>query len=342
MLSKLSALSTKIKILILVLYTALVGVVTILILNSTTKSKVLDGYCEQSYDEYVKLTVRVYEERKSTLENESDFESTTYKVRGFVEKQDAAKGYEIKNIKPFIAGVNRKGKIKFDESSSTYSISKSSTYSQLSSSSFISSSIFKQSVTVDSSSKEETIVDNIPLKLYVNIKYTIVIDDEEINKELKTEIKVTDYESEDFSKYENGLLGNDDYIVNESEAVDVNIEYTKATEESKKDSIKKDSFNFETELNQTYLGDKKIENFSVEIFGKINTKDCDHKIFSEYVRFYTCAGSALNKTASTDTILSSYKIDELYDVETLFVKTVVKFDDGTSSIRKIKIDLNAK
>lgn len=341
MLNKLSALSTKIIVLILVLYTSLAGVITLIILNSSTKTKILSEYSESLSDEYVKLTVRVWEERKSAQENKSDYESTKYGMRAFLEKTDNSADLEIKNIKYYVTGKTKKGKLLFDESSSTYSITKTSTYTSTTSTNIIPNSIFKQSISV-SSTNEKEVINNVPVELYVNVIYTLVLTNSEETRSLKSKIIISDPENENFSKYESGKIGSNDLVINESEAIDLSIDYDASKEESTIDEAKKDSFDFETVINSTYLGEKTIDNFSVEVFGKISTRDTEEEIFSDYIRMYTCYGEAITSKTKVDTVYTNYQINEAYDVEELYVKTIVKFTDGTSSVRKIKIDLNTK
>lgn len=346
MLNKLSALSTKIIVLILFLYSALTVIITFAVVSQKDKTKILDGYSEKTQDEYVKLTVRFWEERTSSLGNNSDYESTKYYMRAFLEETEYAislkeeKTLEIQNIKYYVTGLAKNGKYLFDESTSTtVKIAQNSTYTTSTTSNIIGGSIFKQSISVDSSTNEEEITDNRPLELYVNVSYTLIIDDESVERNLKSLIKITNPSKENFDEYEDSTLDSKYYITNESEAIDVEIKPTLATEESVKGDIKKDKYNFETELNQTYLGEKTIENFSVEVFGKVSTRDTGYDIFSDYIRMYTCYGSSLVEKTSSDTIYSGYQIDEAYDIETLYVKTVVEFTDGTSSVRKIKISV---
>lgn len=335
---KISALSNKIKILILILYTALVLMLAILIINKSTTTKILNGYSDKTYDEYVNLTVRMYEERKTSTENKGDYDSTTYNIRAFVEKKEAAKNWEIKDIKYYVTGINRKGKMIFDEPSTsrTYKISKTSTYSSTGSTSIIENKIFKQSITVDSTTEEETIVDNEPIKLYIKVTYVINLEDEDVKKEIKSEIKFSNIQKENFDNYESTSIVNNK-LENNSEAIDVEMEVNRATEKSTSESAKKDNFDFETYLNTAYLGDKKIERFSVEVFGKLNNvKSKDNKLLSEYVRLYTSYGSTLTRVGTT---LSYVKIDESYEVKELFIKTIVIFTDGTSSQKTLKVEI---
>lgn len=342
MLNKLSALSTKIIVLILVLYTSLAGVITLIVLNSSTKTKILKEYSESLSDEYVKLTVRVWEERKSSQENKTDFESTKYGMRAYLEKTEKSTDLEVKNIKYYVTGKTKKGKLLFDESSSTYSITKNSLYTPSTSTNIVPNSIFKQSISVNSSTEEKEIINNVPVELFINVNYTLIFSNKEENRSLKSKIIISNPETENFSKYENGEIGSNDLVINESEAIDVMIDCSLSTIETSTEEVKKDSFDFETTLNSTYLGEKEINDFSVEVFGKISTRDTDEEIFSNYIRMYTCYGSAITSKTRVDTIYSNYQINEAYDIEELYVKTIVNFTDGTSSIRKVKINLNEK
>lgn len=335
---KISALSNKIKILILVLYTALVLMIAIFIVNKSTATKILDGYSDKTYDEYVNLTVRMYEERKTATENKDDYDSVTYNIRAFVEKKEAAKDHEIKDIRYYVTGINRKGKMIFDEPSAsrTYKISKTGSYSNTGSTNIVENKIFKQSITIDSTTKEETITDNEPIKLYIKVTYVIALEKEDVRKEIKSEIEISNIQKEDFDSYESTVIVSNK-VKNDSEAIDVEIEVDRATEKSTADSAKKDNFDFETYLNTVYLGDKKIDRFSVEIFGKLNNvKSKDNKLFSEYVRLYTSYGSTLTRVGTT---LSYVKIDESYEVKELFIKTIVIFTDGTSSQKTLKVEV---
>ena len=335
---KLSNLSNKIKVLILVLYTALVLGISFFVVNRSTETKILEGYSKKTYDDYVNVTFRVYEERKTALDNDAEHDSTTYNIRAFVEKKEKAKNMEIRDIRYYVTGVNRKGKIIFDEPSAsrTYKISKTGSFSNTGSTSIVENKIFKQSITIDESTKKETRIDNEPIKLYIKVTYLITIEAEDVRNEIKSEVQISDIQKEEFSKYElTKIVSNK--IKNDSEAIDIECEVDRATEKSTKGSAKKDNFDFETYLNTAYLEDRTIDRFAVEIFGKLNKEDGEKdKLFSDYVRLYTVYGSTLTRVGTT---LSYVKIDESYNVKELYVKTTVYFTDGTSSQKMLKVEL---
>lgn len=335
---KLSALSNKIKVLILVFYTLILLGLSIFIVNKGTATKELSGYSIKTYDEYVNLTVRVYEERNTAVENKGENDSTQYKIRAFLEKKDAAKGREIKNIRYYVTGINRKGKYIFDEpsTSATWKISKSSSFANTGSSSIIANKVFIQTITIDGSTKETTKTDNQPVKLFIKTTYEIILDDETVRRTISSEIKLSDIQKEDFSKYTETTL-EENTLKNDSEALDFEVEVNRAKEESTSDKASKDTFDFEASLNAANLGDKTIERFSIEAFGKLESEKPEtDKMFSQYVRLYTLYGSTLTRTGTT----LQLKIDESYNVKELYIKTIVTFTDGTSSRRLSKIILN--
>lgn len=340
----LSKLSNKFKILILVIYSLVAILIAFLIVSSGTKTKLLTGYSNQASDEYIKASFRIYENRQSSRQLDSDNESSVYRMYAYVEKitPEAKKSVAINNIKIYVAGENSEGTKLFDEPSSSTEKNISFTGKQTTfESNILPNNIFVRKVTTEND--KEVVVKNDPKKLYIKVLYRVEVKDEEDssknkveNKELKYTVDLTDGEKQDTTKLNTRKIGSNSYVTNDGEPFDLKIVKTITTNTSSSNTIQKDRFTFTTSLNSSNLGSNKIEKLTIEVFGKVKNDPKDEKnVFSETVRMYTYTGSVITSAYST----VSAELDQQYEISELYVVAIYNFVGGTKNTVTYKINL---
>lgn len=333
----LSKLNNKLKIIILVVYTVIAVVVSFVILNSLSKTTVMNGYSDKIEDEYVNVAFRIQEQRTSSNQNKTDSESSSYKIYAYVEKKTQKDDVKlsINDIKIYLAGENTEGKLLFDEPSS--SITKKISESGKSTS--FESNISSNDVFTKKMDSDDKIKNNEPKKLYFKVVYTANKTDEssdatskytEERKEIKYVVDVNDF---DESKYQNvdvrKKVDGSNRIVNDGEPYDLQIK--KSVSDST--STKKDRFNFIISLNQPNLGSKVLKNIKIEVYGKVknDTKDVDNN-FSDYILMYTYCGSLISSTGSNITT----DVDQAYELSEMIIISNVVFDDNVKQTTTYK------
>lgn len=357
MINAISKLNEKLKVIILVLYTALAVLVTLLLLNMNDKVDYLSEYSSKPYNDYISITVKLKENRESTYKTKTDYETSTYFLSAFAQKGTEYKKAKYSKIKYSLTGINENGKYSFDETASEYSMSEGNKSGISSSSTISSGSIFSKKITVKEDVKTET--NNIPvllgLKVLFTIEYNEVITNEDGSKsyEYKSSSKneIVKIESEfnykfdltelkdvedDFNSFEEREL-NKQTVSNLNDPFNLKIETTFTTEESKEGSVKTDKLTFTPSLNAPVLLGKEVEQFKIEIFGKVeNDKKDKDQNFADYVRVYSAYGQEMSETAVR---LAAVELDEEYDISELYVIGSVKCTNGEEFKVNYKVNL---
>ena len=328
-------INDKLKIIILTVFTLIAVLIVFLVLNSSTKVELLNGYSNEAYDENVKLVVRMREDRKSSLGNSSTHESATYYFAAYLEKKSEVSKAKLTNIRFFISGVNENGKISFDEYSSTYTVSSSSAGGPSTTVNHSSNKKFTKNIVVEND--KPVVNDTTPVKVYLTVLYTIQKENETTTSDhkLKYAVELNQLENINFESFESVELSNT-FIKNENNAIDLKVEKSFTSEETKKGSAKYDSVTITTSLNNPNLAGREIKNYKVEVFGKVKNDINDEKEnFDNYLRVYTASGSSLNTSGTK----MKCEIDEKYDMSELYVIMVVEFSNGDVQKANYKIDL---
>lgn len=336
--SLLSKLSTKIKILILVVYSLIAVVIAFLIANAGTKSELLSNYSKVAYDDYIKVSYRFQETRQSAKQLKAEHETSTYKAYAYIEKRTPQEGTKvaINNITLYVAGENVKGNILFDEpsSSTTKSISTTGTVASFGSNILPNNVFVKKYVTEN---ENEVLTDNLPVKLYFTLKYEAeVTKDNKTTRSaqtLKYTVDLTDVTKQDFSKFEERKIVNNKIENLANEPYDIEVIKTITTSSN---DLVKDRYSIKMYLNSPNLSINKIENLRVEVFGKVKNDSSDEKNeFEDYIRLYTYCGGVISSSYSS---LSS-EIDQAYETSDLYVIAYYKYANGDEKTLTYKVKL---
>lgn len=359
MINAISKLNEKLKVIILILYTAIAGLVALLLLNMNNKVDYLSEYSSKPYNEYISLTVKLKENRESTYKTKTDYESSTYFLSAFAQKGSEYKKAKYSKIKYSLTGINESGKYSFDETASEYSMSEGNKTGISSSSTISSGSIFSKKITIKDNVKTET--NNIPvilgLKVLFTIEYNEVVNNEdgtisyEYKSSSKNEIKKIESEfnykfdltqlkdvEDEFSSFKERELKKQ-IVANTNDPFNLKIETTFTDEESKEGSVKTDKLTITPSLNAPVLLGKEVEEFKIEIFGKVNNDKKDkEQNFDDYIRVYSVYGKDMSETAVK---LAAVELDEEYDISELYIISSVKCINGEET-EVIKVNYKVK
>ena len=348
----------KLKIIILIVYTAIVVLLTALIVNGKSETNYFDKYSDKPYNDHINITVKIKENRESSYKTKTEYETATFYIGGYVQKGAAYKKAKYSNITFSLIGANKDGKISFDETTTTLSLSESNTTGQTSSSSISASSMFKRKITIENEKPIDN--NNLAVVLGIKIKYTIEYNEEATNedgsinyvykssstKEVKTinsEItykfnltQIEDVESS-FNQYEvRNLKGT--VVENTKDPIDLTIDPNFNKESTTTGSVKNDKITFTPSLNNPNLAGEEIDCFSLEIFGKVlnDEKDKDN-LFPDYIRVYSAFGRELSTSQAGR--LAAVEMDEKYDISELYVLGYVKTVSGKEYTFNYKVNL---
>lgn len=332
----LSNISNKIKILILVLYSALAIVVAFLIVDRATQVDLFEEYTNTPYDDTVKVNFQLKEVRKSSVENNADYESTTYELYGSVAKDtgnEKAKETKISNIRFYVSGITTSGKIVFDEALRDGSISETSTYPYRTSSNLAANNTFVKKVTVTEGTAEKTMKE--PAQIYFRVTYTATEKNcPAQDKEILYSTSITNIDKIDFSSFEERQVQNGK-IVNEADPFDLLISKKLNNENTTSSTnVKKDYIRTQFDLNNPNLAGKTVKDAKIEVFGKVNNDNKDKENdFADYLRVVAYYGTILSVT------YIETAIDESYDISDLFVVAHIEYTDGTNYNTQFKISI---
>lgn len=333
----LSNISNKIKILILVLYSALAIVVAFLIVDKATQVNLFEQYTNKPYDDVVKVNYQLKEVRKSSVENNTDYESTTYELYASVTKDnenEKAKQTKISNIRFFVSGETTNGKIVFDEALRDGSISETSTYPYRTSTNLAANNTFVKKITITEDKNEKTMKE--PAQIYFRVTYTATETGQTAqNKEVLYSASVSNIEKINFSSFEERQVV-EGKITNDAEPFDLTITKKLTTENTTSStSVKKDNIRTALDLNNPNLAGKKVKDAKIEVYGKIKNDNKDNENnFADYLRVVAYYGTILSVTSIETTIDESYEINDLY------VLAHVEYTDGTEQNVQYKININ--
>lgn len=332
----LSKLNNKIKIIILVLYTFIAVLITFLVLNSATKTTLINGYSKQAGDDLLNVSFRIQEQRQSSNNNSNKHESSTYKIYAYLEKtkQDDNVKLAIDNIKIYVSGENKDSKLLFDEPNS--SITKK--IPETSKTTSFEANIIPNSIFVKKYDSSNELIDNEPKKLYFKITYNYVkkVSDSEGKETVSSEDRIIKYEvnldkfTDDSSKLETrSFVEQSNKIINNGEPYDLQIKKSLSTT-----TESKERYNFIVSLNNPNLLNRKIKNIQINVYGKVlnDSKDTNNE-FSEMIHLYTYCGSVISSTGSnvTTDVPTEYELPEMYIVSRIV------YEDGKKENVEYKV-----
>lgn len=323
----LSKLNNKLKIIILVLYTFVAVLITLLVLNSATKTTLIHGYNDHVGDDLLNVSFRIQEQRQSSSNNNNKHESSTYKIYAYFEKVQQKDNVKlaIDNIKIYVSGENHESKLLFDEPNS--SITKK--IPETSKTTSFEANIIPNSVFVKKYDSSDNLTDNEPKKLYFKITYNYIkkvsdsegkIESSSEDRTIKYEISLNNFNSDSTKLKLRNFVEGSNKIVNDGEPYDLQIKKSMSTT-----SESKERYNFIVSLNNPNLANRKIKNIQINVYGKVlnDSKDTNNE-FSEIIRLYTYCGSVVSSTGSnvTTDVPTEYELSEMYVVSQII------YDDG--------------
>ena len=340
----LSRLTTKAKFLILLGWTVLLLLVTILVvvLSGSFGSKVsYENYGTTPYDENLTLTLGLYESRQSSYHsnNKSNgLESANYNFFVFITKPKVD-GYNVKiqylNCQLILKTVE--GTYKYETATSgrldgtSTAITASTTTKQFTFSNALAKKISKESTSV-------TDLNQTPSEVYVNLYYTGSKEDkntkevEKFENNILYKVEVSDVNKLDYSKcvekevVDSGTTSVS--LVNTSDdIVGLKITYTESTGTTSEREYYEDKISFVISLNSGNLGDAKLKSVKYEIIGTVDNEKYDrNNQFADKVYLGSFFGY-VSGTSTTKTIENS--IDVNYNLSELSIFIVIETTEKT-------------
>ena len=348
-------LNAKIKIFIIVLFS--------IILLSFGKSKInrFSEYQDKAYDDQIALNIRDIENRKSKLstgseDEEGKHEKSTHDLQIQLVKLRA--NTSIKNIKIYLAAKTLDNGYRYDEYTSSSKEMSTLTYTSLTSFTTFATKEIKE--LTKNGKKEEYLFDETPIEYYIRISYTL--NDEKEERVLAYKTKALSFNQEKtFKNVEIRNIDNNNanYIESKDDPIKLKVTKTLISEESSLKEIKEDRLRVEFKVNSENLNKYKydsdyleknnlisielpkgpndddawnvepeINDIKFEIYGKI--KNNDNK-FSSYVKIYSIYGFFSKNRALS---IATYKIDEVFNIDTLYIIAEGCIYNGTSQTFK--------
>lgn len=353
-------LNAKIKIFIIVIYTI---VLFSIILLSFGKSKInrFSEYQDKAYDDQIAVNLRDIENRKSKLstgseDEEGKHEKSTHDLQIQIVKLKS--NTSIKNIKIYLAAKTLDNGYRYDEYTSSSKEMSTLVYTSITSfTTFATKEI--EELTKDGK-KEEYLFDETPIEYYIRISYTL--NDENEERILAYKTKALSFNQEKtFKDVENRKVdsNNANYIESKDDPIKLKVNKTLISEESSLKEIKNDTLRVEFKVNTENLNKYKydseyleknklvsielpkgvndddawnvepeINDIKFEVYAKI-TNDDDQ--FSSYVKMYSIYGFFSKNRAVS---IATYNIDEVFNVDTLYIIVEGSIYNGTSQTFK--------
>lgn len=318
-----------IKVAFLVLYTVVIFLIAIFIVNGANKKSnrfpepsknassedLTSYYSTVPYNEDITVNVQVIENRESTKETKTSYEYTKYDVYLFVTKKIEG---DITNLYAYLC--SKSGEYySYTETSTSKSIKGTSSYQSSAISMLNSSTEFAYlRIMVDEVGKLVSVNDRRPEEMYVKVAYDVQYSGEEkINsKELNykfrfDELKLDLSKLDSFEQREIGTT----YIKGESDRVKIKAFRTTTAATDTKPAFD----NFKISIIDTNADNMEanvlIDKVTMSVYGVVtNEKQITSKYFDKYVRLFHYSGS-LNRgirATRTATISQDYGIEKLY------------------------------
>lgn len=329
----------KLRIIILVVYTALLtAIVGILLATSSSSKNRFVGYTQTPGDENIQLNLEMLENRSSSKVTDTAHEKSYYDMYVYLSKYDS--NAMITNIRVYVGIETEENEFRYVENSSNPK-KLESTYVTTVSVPFLnsSSSFCVHQFKNDSATSTEVETNQVPKKIYVRVLYNI--SSEKNEKEIKYLCNTSKIESFSTQEkyvqkdYTSGMMTNTGEVFDYSLAFgekDLSVgSYSDKTTPGKYIDLTKFMINAKNldsvdikENGEELDNTKKIVNCNLEIFGKCSKLDSTNteKKFSEYIRLFSYFGYV---PTTSGTVISSKRnaYDVSYNIEKLFVKASV-------------------
>lgn len=312
----LSKLSPKMKVLILIVYTAVVVVLGVIVFNFVQPQNVdnFKEYQDAAFDENISFIVRVRENRTSAdVSSETSKEKAYWDVMIYFTKKDSS--LQIRKVHTLLSAVGEDGSLIYNERLNSVSLT-STTIPSVSITSFA-----KKTNEYNSTTKEYQKTNHELSRLYIKVMYEIknsdnVFEFKTINYKIEL-LKEIDYKFDSFNerltKQEAG--NKKGYFESEKELFELLVEARLNTEDNPKDRFRITAI----EGNEVYNQDNKIKNLKLVVFGKAENDPSDtEEYFSNYIKIEQFYG-VIDSKAKVNAVVTldynkNYEINKLYFV----------------------------
>lgn len=367
-----NTLNAKIKIFIIIAYTAILFFIVFLIFGST-KADQFAEYSELPYDEHMAVNVRIMENRSSLIQTyDSSNEESEEKKLGLNEEASYSlqlfliklKVEYIRNITINVAAKTADNHYKYATYSNTRTMGGGVFHLTTSFSNFSTKEVIEKEIGIGS---KMYVFDETPKEIYVNIEYTIGSGTDAQTYQLKYRVATIDINEKKLSKYQTRefLSSNansyKNYINPADDVLAIKLSKEEANLVSSIDEVYKDILDIQIVdnveninkflMNQDEVEEKgikaieqatqnkdplcpEISNVALEIWGKIESKD---KKFSKYVKIYSLYGFF---SRYRELPVSTLEIDESFNLSEIYITASGTIYNGTVDTFEIKYQVN--
>ena len=328
----LSKLTTKAKFIILLGWSVLLLLITVLVIviSGQFSSKVsYENYGTTPYDENLTLTVGLYESRKSSYHssNQSNgLESTNYNFFVFVTKPKVD-GYNVKvqymNCQLILKTIN--GDYKYETATSgrldatSTAITASTTTKTFTFSNALAKKVAKESTSV-------TDLDQTPEEVYVNLYYTFHKEDKTTKEVVKSEHNLTyKVEVKSLEKFEYNKTVEKEVVASgtdtvslvntENDLVGLKINYDESAGTTSDRDYYEDKIDLSIYVNTDNLKNETIKSIKLDVIGTVDNEKYDRENkFDDKIylgSFYGYITSSVTMKEINNTLDTNYNLSEL-------------------------------
>lgn len=353
----LSKTNTKTKILILIIWTVILVLLTLLVsflVSQTTKKDVFANFESKPYDDVVSLSVTMKENRVSSIaetNQTNDMETSKYSFVVYLTKTtQVGYSYYFKYLSCHLTVKTQVGEYVY-ENSKKGNVNSSSTSNSFynSSTTFTFNNVLDKKISNKSTSV--TTLDETPEEIYVQLYYILNTKDSTTSV-LKEEEKIIEYKTKvsNLSKLSYNTKDSRTDVKTENESEKGNIEskdneifklnmlYDPGTIVSTERVNYTDDLQMILKANTANLNNKSVNNMSFEIVGKLkNDKSDENNKFVNYVYLGSYYG-VLPRTNTITTLKNS--IDTIYEMKEIYVFASFTLSDGSKESVKFVINVS--
>lgn len=327
------------KLLLMVVYSAIIFTGAFLIANLSLKPNRFKGYDTVYANDDIIVNTQLYETRQSAVEQKKDYEYLKYDLGFSIYKKSK---FNISSMYAYVCFESKDGKYTYAESSSSRTMGESTIKSGLLTISNSSNLFAYKKVTSDSDGKI-TVEDHIPHKMYVKLFYEVTDSvDKTITtrKELNFKLNFGDIDVSKSTSFKDGMVSANDIVSDESGIATFKLSktVTDATDKAVSTTTYKFS-SFNINKDKLEKGEE-IVNTKLVIYGKCENSDLvNTKYFSNYIRLFNVYGG--KHVSETVTSVRQSKFSTDYNIDQLFVELEITTSTGRKLSTTFKLSAAA-
>ena len=323
------------KIILLVVYTALLSLIVVLSINVSDKTNSFKEFTDKPYDDILSVNVNMVEKRASAVENSNNHESTVYDFYLFVTKNEICK---VENLYGYLAVKSKNGDIRYHETTSAKTLD-NGTYTN-GNMYFLNTTSKKIAYKeyAKAENDKEIFYDFTPETIYLKLQYDVTLEGKTTeSRELNYQTNISKINTKEFKSYEKREINSDDYIVTGDENFKIRVTQSTDKNDHSKITSKEIKISRLGIANESSLNGKKVKDIDLTIIGEILNKDMVTSGFDEFIHMFTFKGAFSQTRNMTSTRYCDFNID--YNIDKLYFNAIVTYDDNSTKLTQFYIDV---